>query len=93
MIKRDEIECTESCFNKARDNERLFVLIARDAAAPVAIRAWVAERLRLGKNTAADPQIVEALDCARLMEIERREVEDSRRQTEMHIAEHGTVAP
>ena len=93
MIKRDEIEYSESCFNKARDNERLFVLLARDVAAPAAIRAWVAERIRLDKNTAADPQIVEALDCARLMEIERREVEDSRRQTEMRIAEHGTVAP
>lgn len=93
MIKRDELDYTESCLNKARDNERLFVLLARDAAAPVAIRAWVAERLRLGKNTADDPQIVEAMDCARLMEIERRESEDSRRQTEMRIAKHGTAAP
>lgn len=91
MIKRDEIEYAESCLNKARDSERLFVLLARDAAAPVAIRAWVAERLRLDKNKADDPQIVEALECARLMEIERREAEDSRRQTEMRIAEHGTV--
>lgn len=93
MIKRDEIEYSESCFNKARDNERLFVMLARDVAAPVAIRAWVAERIRLDKNKSDDPQIVEALECARLMEIERRETEDSRRQTEMRIAEHGTVAP
>jgi len=93
MIKRDEIECTDSCFNKARDNERLFILLARDPAAPVAIRAWVAERLRLDKNTATDPQIVEALECARIMEIERRDAADSQRQTEMRIAEHGTVAP
>ena len=93
MIKRDEIEYSESCFNKARDNERLFVMLARDVAAPVAIRAWVAERIKLNKNSPNDPQIVEALECARLMEIERREVEESRRQTEMRIAEHGTVAP
>ena len=93
MIKRDEIEYSESCLNKARDSERLFVLLARDVAAPVAIRAWVAERIRLDKNKASDPQIVEALECARLMEIERREVEESRRQTEMRIAERGTVAP
>lgn len=93
MIKRDEVESSDSCLNKARDSERLFVLLARDAAAPVAIRAWVAERLRIGKNKPTDPQIVEAIDCARLMEIERREIEDSRRQTEMRIAEHGTVAP
>jgi hypothetical protein len=50
----------------------LFVLLSRDAAAPVAIRAWVAERLRLGKNTETDQQIVEALACARTMEIEGR---------------------
>lgn len=93
MIKRDEIEHSESCLNKARDSERLFVMLARDAAAPVAILAWAEERVRLGKNKPTDPQIVEALDCARLMEIERREIEDSRRQTEMRIAEHGTVAP
>ena len=93
MIKRDELNDFDSCFNKAGDSERLFVLLARDVAAPVAIRAWVAERLRLDKNKASDPQIVEALECARLMEMERREVEESRRQTEMRIAEHGTVAP
>lgn len=71
MIKRDEIEYTESCFNKARPDERIFVLLARDPAAPVAIRAWVAERLRLSKNNAEDPQITEALDCASCMERER----------------------
>ena len=48
------------------DNERehLFVLLGRDAAAPFAIRAWVQERIRLGKNTPTDPQITEALECA-----------------------------
>ena len=92
MIKRDEIEHTESCLNKARDNERLFVLLARDAAAPVAIRAWVAERLRLGKNKLDDAQIREALDCATRMEIERRESEESRRQVELRIADHGMAA-
>ena len=92
MIKRDEIEHTESCLNKARDNERLFVLLARDAAAPVAIRAWVAERLRLGKNKLDDAQIREALDCATRMETERRESEESRRQGELHITDHGMAA-
>ena len=92
MIKRDEIEHTESCFNKAHDGERLFVLLARDPAAPVAIRAWVAERLRLGKNKPEDAQIREALECAARMDVERKEVEESRRQIEMRIAEHGMVA-
>ena len=58
MIKRDEIEDIGSCFSKARSDERLFVLFARD-----------------------------------LMEAERRESEESRRQVEMRIAERGRVAP
>lgn len=92
MIKRDEIEYTESCLNKARDDERLFVLLSRDPAAPVAIRAWVKERLRLGKNTPDDAQIVEAIECASLMEIERAETEAARHQEKMRWAE-GQVAP
>lgn len=92
MIKRDEIDTESSCLNKARDDERLFVLLARDPAAPVAIRAWVEARLRLGKNTLNDPQIVEALDCAKRMEGERAEVEALRRQEKMRWAEGG-VAP
>jgi hypothetical protein len=80
MIKRDEIDDADSCLNKAGDSERLFVLLARDPAAPVAIRAWIAERIRLGKNGPDDAQICEARQCADLMEIERTEIEASRRQ-------------
>ncbi len=89
MIKRDEIEDIGSFFNKAADGERLFVLLARDPAAPVAIRAWIAERLRLGKNAAGDEQIREAFECAALMELERSEIESTRRQQKMHWAEGG----
>jgi hypothetical protein len=85
MLKRDEIQSTSSCLNRAGDGERLFVLLARDPAAPVAIRAWIAERLRLGKNTASDEQIREAFECASLMELERAEV-DMRRQETFHPA-------
>ena len=92
MIKRDEIEDTQSCLNKANDSERLFVLLARDPAAPAAIRAWIAERLRLGKNVAGDEQIREAFECANLMELERSEIESTRRQQQMRWAEGG-VAP
>lgn len=92
MRKRDEIEDTESCFNKAGDEERLFVLLARDPAAPVAIRAWIAERIRLGRNVADDAQIVEALDCAARMDLERAEIQAARRQEKICWAEGG-VAP
>ncbi len=68
MLKREEIEQPDSCLNKAEDDERIFVLLARDKAAPVAIRAWCDERIRLGKNKASDPQIEEARDCAARME-------------------------
>lgn len=71
MIKRDELSTPTSCLNKATDDERIFVLLARDEAAPVAIRAWVAERIRLGKNHLDDPQIIEALECAAHMDRER----------------------
>jgi len=92
MIKRDEIEDHTSCFNKATDGERLFVLLARDPAAPAAVRAWIAERIRLGKNKPDDDQIREAQECAALMEVERAEIESARRQQAIHWAE-GRVAP
>lgn len=57
----------------AHPQEMVFVLLSRDAAAPVAIRAWVTERLRLGKNIETDAQIVEALECAKMMELEGRQ--------------------
>jgi hypothetical protein len=80
MLKRDEISNPESCLNSALGGERLFVMLARDPAAPVAIRAWVNERLRLGKNARGDAQIMEALDCARWMEEERELIAIARRE-------------
>jgi hypothetical protein len=68
MIKSQELTDPNSCMSRARDDEMTFVLLGRDAAAPVAIRAWVAERIRLGKNSVDDAQIAEALACAALME-------------------------
>jgi len=92
MKKHDELNDADSCLNKARDDERIFVLLSRDPAAPEAIRAWVAERVRLGKNTLKDPQIREALDCAARMEVERMDDEAARRQQKIRWAE-GSVAP
>lgn len=84
MKKRDEIDDSESCLNKARDDERVFVLLARDPAAPSAIRRWVDVRINLGKNKLTDPQIVEALDCADRMDRERDELR-ARQQTLLHV--------
>jgi hypothetical protein len=72
MKKSRELNDPGSCLNRARDNEIIFVLLARDAAAPAAIRAWAGERMRLGKNRLSDPQILEALSCADAMEAQYR---------------------
>lgn len=71
MRKRDELTHPGSCMTKARDDEMTFVLLARDAAAPAAIVNWCATRVLLGKNKPDDPQILEALDCAQVMELQR----------------------
>jgi hypothetical protein len=71
MRKRDELNSAHSCMSKAREDEFTFVLLARDVAAPATIRFWVAERMRLGKNKQADPQIAEALELAASMEKQR----------------------
>jgi hypothetical protein len=69
--KIDELHNPTSCINRAHDHEMTFVLLGRDAAAPVAIRAWIAERIRQGKNKLGDAQLREAEFCAVRMEIER----------------------
>jgi hypothetical protein len=72
MIKANELSLPNSCLNRAEEGEMVFVLLARDVAAPMAIRAWIANRIRLGKNKAEDSQIREAEECARTMEVQRR---------------------
>lgn len=67
MLKSEELSNPASCWNKAGEFERLFVLLERDPAAPVAIRAWIEQRIRLGENKRGDRQIVEAEQCAILM--------------------------
>jgi hypothetical protein len=78
MFKIDELKQPESCLNRALDGEMLFVLLARDVAAPATIRAWAKERIRLGKNTLTDAQIQEALLCALYMEQHRESMAGSK---------------
>jgi len=54
--------------SRARPDEMTFVLLARDIAAPGAIREWCRLRCLYGKNTPKDEQIQEALACADAME-------------------------
>lgn len=71
MIKAEELANPESCMGKAHPREMTFVLLARDIAAPGAIREWCRLRCLHGKNKATDEQIREALACAETMEKER----------------------
>lgn len=60
MRKRDELADPNSCLNKARDDELIFVLLERDAASPGTVRDWIEERKRLGLNVAGDAKLKEA---------------------------------
>jgi hypothetical protein len=73
MRKKNELSIQQSCLGSAHPDEMVFVLLSRDCAAPATIRAWVEERIRLGKNVRTDEQIVEALACAETMETEGRQ--------------------
>lgn len=68
MTKAQERDNPNSCFNRAQENELMFVLLERDHAAPAAIRAWTDERIRLGMNKPDDPKITEALKVADSMQ-------------------------
>lgn len=71
MRKREELTNPNSCMSRANAEEMTFVLLGRDEAAPIAILAWIKERIRLGKNTPDDAQVVEAARCAAAMAIDR----------------------
>ena len=70
MRKIDEAHDPNSCFNRAKSDEMVFVLLGHDVAAPRAIRAWTEERILRGKNVWTDAQIQNALRDAETMERE-----------------------
>jgi len=70
MRKWREEKDETSCWNKAIETEIMFITLGRDAATPDTIRFWCKRRIELGKNTADDAQIKEALECAKQMEAE-----------------------
>lgn len=70
-------ELEYGCLSRAMDDEPLFVLMARDAAAPTHIRVWAQVReqqIKDGEKPETDLALVqEALECADKMEAWRRE--------------------
>ncbi len=80
-MARKFIDLKCGCMAKALDDEPTFVLLGRDAAAPAAIRAWIAVRIGMGKNAAEDSQIKEATALIRMMEDEQAEWHQKSRPT------------
>lgn len=76
MLKKHEIGDPNSCLNRAADDEPVFVLLGRDASAPRAVRQWVLERLKSGKNKHTDHEIVEADELAKRMDAYRNAWEE-----------------
>lgn len=71
--KREEMEDPNSCWNRARMDEPVFILLGRDTEAPGTIEHWSDKRIRADKNTFEDPQITEAMMLADMMrEYERK---------------------
>jgi hypothetical protein len=71
MRKVEELSNPESCTAAALPAEMMFVLLARDAAAPDAIRHWAWRRVELGLNRAGDEQTALAYRTADEMDAER----------------------
>jgi hypothetical protein len=59
-----------SNWNRAHTHDMVFVLMGKHPAAPAAIRAWIAESIRLGLNVAGDLEVTEAEQTAQRMEAE-----------------------
>lgn len=64
MLKKDELRVANSCLNRARPDEPVFVLRAHDDLAPAAIRHWAA----MAEGTHEPEKIGEALALADEME-------------------------
>lgn len=77
MLKTEELSNPDSCLSKARNDERLFILMARDPVASDVIRYWIQRRVESGKNKMQDQQIIEAMNCAKRMEDEQGHARES----------------
>ena len=58
------------CYGKAADDEPLFVLRAKDPAAPAAIQAWIVARLACGVSKDGEiERLKEAMQCVHAMSV------------------------
>ncbi len=90
MRKLEEMKVATSCWNKARGETRMFILLDWDRTTPSVIRFWAQERIRLGLNKAGDDQIVEALKLADEIEREIVAVRAARMERAVRRAKSGS---
>jgi hypothetical protein len=79
MRKKRELKDPNSCLNKARKNERLFVLLERDKAFIETVRFWANKRLELGLNLPTDDQIKSALKLA--LKVEKAQAKKAEKES------------
>lgn len=72
MTKSQNITDPQSCWNKAREDQEIFILIEHDEAYPNTVRRWANERIDLGLNNWGDAKIRSALASADLVEAKLR---------------------
>lgn len=72
MLKRYERDNPDSCWNKAGDDEIVFVLLERDPSMFRTLRFWVKDRCDNGLNKYGDPKILDALDTIVTLEEKAR---------------------
>ena len=75
MRRIDEVRNPLSCLNKAKDDELIFVLLARDPCAVETVRFWASTRVSKGINKPTDQKIAEALAWADKVEADWEEAE------------------
>lgn len=69
----------DKCIQKAFDDEKLFVLMTRDATAPLVVMEWI--KLNLGVQPRE--KLIEALDCAIEMQARQSEMKSRKALLEM----------
>mgnify|MGYP001583639945 CR=1 FL=1 len=87
MTKREMLADPNSCLNRAADDEPVFVLLARDVAAPPAISSWMSFRARFGKNMFNDAQLLDAEAVADAM-VDWQKVREAKAKEEVAHADH-----
>lgn len=60
LLKKAEIEDSQSCWNRAAQDEPVFILLGRDPAMAPTIQFWADYRIEIGKNQPLDQEIMDA---------------------------------